>query len=180
MEQKYQTEVMAIVGLALVAVQEVEGILAACWLAFSKRGMENGETYFEIDDLDYLLEKNKRKTLGQLFFEMRKTGIFTDEFESRFNDYVESRNFFIHKLFKDTTYSNISEKQSLEKTHGFASHLISESFYFREIFDNYLGVMYELLHRHEDWDVKGIDKLREIMDERQKNGSLRKLFAQFK
>jgi hypothetical protein len=174
----YKTEVMGIVGFTVAALQRAEDTFALCWLAFSRKENIDGVDCFVLDDdMEDIFHKNRKKTLGQLFSDIKRSAHFNKSFEKRFQRFLKDRNRLIHRIFKEPAYRTLNNKRSLERLHRFTSKLFSESMYFTEIFDTYLGMMFELLHNQEGWKVDGIEYVLELNESRRKNGMFTELFS---
>jgi hypothetical protein len=179
--EKYQIEVMGILGYTVVMLQKVEQVLKYCWLAYAKREGKGKDKYFLYDgDLDELFDSNNEKTLGRLLLDIKKSGQFRASFIRKFEDFLRRRNRVIHHIFHEKRYDIHGNRRALQRLHKFLSKLFVDAGYYESVFDAYLGVMYECLAKQEGVHMKGVDGLKRLNDIKRKRGDFERLFLVWK
>jgi hypothetical protein len=173
--QDYLIEVMGVLGCTLVALQDVESVLAECWLAFARREFIEGRERFVVDDLYNLLDRNESKTLGQLLSGMKRSGMFKKSFEVRFERFVRNRNRLIHRIFKERAYQSLDNQKILKRLHRFITSVFNDAIYFSRIFDAYLGASNEFLHNEGGDKARYINLLRHTMPKKEADRTLQEL-----
>lgn len=170
--EDYKCEVMGVVGFTIAALQRMESTLGLCWLAFGKKEEVDGQIVYAFNlEIDEMWNKNEKKTLGGLFAAIKDTGHFTKNFEKRFERLVDNRNRLIHRIFNEPSYISLNNKRSLVRLHRFTSKLLSEALYFGDVFDTYLGIMFEVLYNNDPLRCEGaIDKMKKVNRIRRESG----------
>ena len=89
-----QDDVLKTLGLAVVAGQGVERLMSTC-LTFVLRD----EPLVSPEQLDGILRRHSKATLGQLLRILRERVDLHPTFDERFERFLESRNIIAHRLF---------------------------------------------------------------------------------
>ncbi|WP_431257159.1 hypothetical protein ACQ86G_21150 [Roseateles chitinivorans] len=89
-----QDDVLKTLGLAVVAGQGVERLMSTC-LTFVLRD----EPLVSPEQLDEILRRHSKATLGQLLRILRERVDLHPTFDERFERFLESRNIIAHRLF---------------------------------------------------------------------------------
>lgn len=88
-----QDDVLKTLGLAVIAGQSVEHLLSSC-LTFPL----HGEPLQTVEQLQILLERHSKATLGQLLKALRKRVDLHPTFDDKLDRFLQYRNVIAHRL----------------------------------------------------------------------------------
>lgn len=88
-----QDDVLKTLGLAVITGQSVELLLSNC-LTFSL----NGEPLQTVEQLQFLLDRHSKATLGQLLNTLRKRADLHPTFDDKLDRFLQYRNVIAHRL----------------------------------------------------------------------------------
>jgi hypothetical protein len=168
----YLIEVMSLVGFSIVQLQRVESVLAASWLLYARLENEAVPGFVFDGDFTELEQRNSKKMLGGFLKDIKSSGQFRASFNRRFEKFVNNRNRLVHRMFKERAYKVLGKKRTLLQLHRFVSNLLREAVFFEKVLDGYLGVSFEALAARKEFEVKGVDLLKDLMAEKRSRGEL--------
>lgn len=102
---KKQKEVFTSAGETLYMIQMAEQAIQIC-ITFAL----GGQKQLSLEKIYSEQEKNRKKTIGQLLFPLRKKIYIHPDFDSILVSFVEKRNFFVHTIFNDLKYGLTSDE----------------------------------------------------------------------
>ncbi len=157
-----------LVGNALFRLQHLEDMICSCWLNFSKETVVDGEVFLDFDSPQALYEEKRKKTLGVLIADIKRTQIFNSDFEARFDQYLKNRNRLVHRIFNESKFRQLNSVRSITALQRFVIRFNRETEYFAKVFDVYLG-----LHFWMEMETGGLQSGSGISQEKLKKSFLR-------
>ncbi len=101
-----QEHVFAVIGETLYMIQLAEQAIQNC-IVFVFAGKKD----ISLDRLYSNKERIRKKTLGQIVLEVRKTVEVHPQFDEMLKAFVDKRNFFVHNMFNDKDFGLATDEQ---------------------------------------------------------------------
>ena len=105
-------------------------------------------TDFSLDAASTEKESSRKRTLGQLLREVRKTSQLHPQFDEMLDRLLLNRNTFVHEMFSSPEYG-LQNEEVLERTNAFLNALQDDAWNVQNVF---LGCLSHWLKAHGIWE----------------------------